>query len=53
MSKEDWYHACDLSDEMCEIWHGWDRIMDYVVAVELPKAIGRQIDIDSLMGPKQ
>jgi hypothetical protein len=50
MNKEDWHHVCDLSDEMCEIWHGWERIMDYVVAVELPKAMARPIDADVLTG---
>jgi hypothetical protein len=49
----DRHHTCSLTDEMCEIWHGWDRLMDYIVAVELPKAMAREIDTDALTGPQQ
>lgn len=48
MSKEDWHHECPLSDEMCEIWHGWERIMDYVMATQLPAAVAREIDANGL-----
>ena len=43
-------HECSLSSEMCEAWHGWERLMDYVVAMRLPAIIARDIDYPSIMG---
>jgi len=44
MPKADWYHECPLSEEMCELWCGWDRVLDYLIATHWPDLISSEAD---------